>query len=150
VKNVLLGAYSSDVVETVTFETETWLKLRDRDRDFIKTPRLEIRDRDSRLQILCILLKFFKKCRHRFWPWASARGQTGIPPLEVETKHKDSPENMKLVGQFRYVDLIFAMPLYFPVWRSPCTTAKFTVLVSCSGELAIHSCSLLCVAKLGI
>jgi len=31
VKNVLLGAYSSDVVETVTFETETWLKLRDRD-----------------------------------------------------------------------------------------------------------------------
>jgi len=69
------GLRFSDVVETVTFETETWLKfqdetetssktsrprlhqkLRDRDRD----SRLEVRDRDSRLQNLCILPKFFK------------------------------------------------------------------------------------------
>jgi len=41
------------------------------------------------------------------------------------------------------------MPLYFLVCRSHCTTAKFTAMVSCSGELAVHSCSLLCVAKLG-
>jgi len=32
----------SDAVETVTFETETWLKLRDR--DFIKNPGTETRD----------------------------------------------------------------------------------------------------------
>jgi len=38
---------SSDVVETITFKTETSLKLRDR--GFIKNSRLEIRD--SRLEI---------------------------------------------------------------------------------------------------
>jgi len=52
--------------------------------------------------------------------------------------HQESLENMKLVAQFRSID-IFAMPLYFPVRHSHCTTAKFTVLVSCSGELAVHS-----------
>jgi len=31
----------SDVVETLTFVTETLLKLRDRDRDFIKNPETE-------------------------------------------------------------------------------------------------------------
>jgi len=34
----------SDVVESVTFETETWLKLRDGERDFIKNPETQIRD----------------------------------------------------------------------------------------------------------
>ena len=52
--------------------------------------------------------------------------------------HQESLENMKLVAQFRSID-IFAMPLYFPVRHSHCTKAKFTVLVSCSGELAVHS-----------
>jgi len=32
----------SDVVETITFETETWLKLRHR--DFIKNPETETGD----------------------------------------------------------------------------------------------------------
>jgi len=32
----------SDVVEAVTFEIETWLKLRDR--DFIKNPETETQD----------------------------------------------------------------------------------------------------------
>jgi len=40
------------------------------------------------------------------------------------------------------------MTLCFPVWHSHCTTARFTVQVSCNGELAVHSCSLLCVARL--
>ena len=59
---------SSDAVEAVTFETETWLKFRDEIETSSKTPRprLVVRDRDSRLQNLCILLKFFKKCRHHF------------------------------------------------------------------------------------
>jgi len=41
------------------------------------------------------------------------------------------------------------MPLCFPVWHSNCTAARFTMLVPCSCELAVHSCRLLCVAKLG-
>jgi len=37
---------NSDAVETATFETvtETWLKLEDRDRDFIKNSETESRD----------------------------------------------------------------------------------------------------------
>jgi len=34
------------------------------------------------------------------------RGGTGIPPLEIETKHQDSPENMKLVAQFRSIEFL--------------------------------------------
>jgi len=52
---------------------------------------------------------------------------------------------MKLVAQFRSIDWYFAMALYFPVWHSHCTTARFTVLLPCSGELTVHSYSLLCV-----
>ena len=35
---------TSDVVETVTFETDTWIKLRYRERDFIKNFETETRD----------------------------------------------------------------------------------------------------------
>jgi len=42
------------------------------------------------------------------------KGETGISPLEIETKHQDFLENMKLVAQFQSIDYIFAMPLYFP------------------------------------
>jgi len=38
--------------------------------------------------------------------------KTGIfPPLEIETKHQDFLENMKLGAQYRSIDLIFAVPL---------------------------------------
>jgi len=116
---------SSDVVETVTFETETetWLKFRDETETSLKLrhSRLEVRDWDSRLQNLCILPKFFKKMSSSLLTTGVRRGVN---------------------GHFPYF-------LYFSVWHSHCTTDKFTVLVSSSGELAVHSCSLLCVAKLG-
>ena len=38
-----------------------------RDWDIVKTPRLEIWDRDSRVQNLSILPKFCFECRHHFW-----------------------------------------------------------------------------------
>jgi len=47
-------------------------------------------------------------------------------------------------AQFRSIDLILAMTVHLPVWHSHCTRARFTVLVSCSAELAVHSCPLLC------
>jgi len=61
-----LSPNGTDIVETVSFETETWLKLRDRnlDRDLKSRdcdPRLEIRDRDLKPQNLCTLLKLFEK-----------------------------------------------------------------------------------------
>jgi len=48
-------------------------------------------------------------------------------------------------AQFRLIDLFLAITVYLPVRHSHCTRARFTVLVSCSAELAVHSCPLLCV-----
>jgi len=48
------------------------------------------------------------------------------------------------VAQFRLIDLILAITAYLPVWHSHCTRARFTVLLSCSAGLALHSCPLLC------
>jgi len=56
----------SDVVETVTIETEAWLKFRDR--DFIRNPetgdlKIETETRGFKIYAIC---RNFKKCRHRF------------------------------------------------------------------------------------
>jgi len=36
---------------------------------------------------------------------------------------------------------------FLPVWNSHCTRVRFTVIVSCSDELAIHSCLFLCLQR---
>jgi len=45
---------------------------------------------------------------------------------------------------FRLIDLFLAITVYSPVRYSHGTRARFTVLVSCSAELAVQSCPLLC------
>ena len=60
------------------------------------------------------------------------------PSLEIVTK------NQNFRAQFRLIDLFLATTVYLPVWQSHCTRARFTVLVSCSDEIADHSCPLLC------
>jgi len=35
------------------------------------------------------------------------------------------------------------MTVYLPEWHSHCTRARFTAVVSCSDDLAVHSCPLL-------
>jgi len=82
-------------------------------------------------------------------PWV----KTGIcPSLEIGTKNQNFLENVTSAAQLRLIDLNLAMTIYVPVCHSHCTRARFTVLVSCSGEQAVHSCPLLClqgqVAKL--
>jgi len=165
---VIQEVVGSDVVETVTFEieTETWLKFRDeteidtwlkfRDETETetssKTPRPRLETWSSRLRLETSKFVHFAEIFQKNVVITSDHGRPQkrtFHPLEIETMHQDSLENMKLVAQFRSIDYIFAMPLYFPAWHSHCTIAKFTFLVSCSGELAVHSCSLLCVAKLG-
>jgi len=49
---------------------------------------------------------------------------------------------MKSVAQFRLINIILAITVYWPVRQSHCTRARFTVLVSCSKELAVHLCSI--------
>jgi len=79
--------------------------------------------------------------------------RTGIfPSLEIGTKNQNFPENVTSAAPFRLIYLFLAMTVYQPVRNSGCTRARFTVLVSCSAELAVYSCPVLCpqrqVAKL--
>ena len=87
-------------------------------------------------------------------PWNHGRPQgeekRAFPiSLEIETKNQGILGSMMLSAQFRSIDVILTMPVYLPLWHSHCTTASFTVLVSFFNELAVHSCPLLCVSKLG-
>jgi len=77
------------------------------------------------------------------WPWASAGGETGIPPLEIETKKQKFLENVKPGIQFWLFGLILAMTVCLPIWHSHCTRIRSTVLITCSYELAVRSCPLL-------
>jgi len=38
--------------------------------------------------------------------------------------------------------MILAMAVFLPAWNSHCTRVRFTVVVLCSDELAVHSCTL--------
>ena len=39
------------------------------------------------------------------------------------------------------------MAVYLPVWNSHCTRVRLTVIVSCSDELAVHTCPFLCLQR---
>jgi len=85
--------------------------------------------------------------------WICPCAKMGIcPSLEIKTKNQNFLENLTSGAQFRIIDLILTMTVYLLVWYSHYTRARFTVRVCCSGELAVHSCPLLClqgkVAKL--
>jgi len=47
-------------------------------------------------------------------------------------------------AQFQLIYLFIAKTVYLPVRYSHCARARFTVLVSFSAELPVHSCPLLC------
>jgi len=47
-------------------------------------------------------------------------------------------------AQFQLIDLFLTVTVYLPVRHSRCIRARFTVLVSCSAELAVYSCPLIC------
>jgi len=66
-------------------------------------------------------------------------GKEHCPSLNIGTKHQNFLENLMSAVQFRLIDLFLAMTVYLLLRHSHCT-ARFTVLVSCSDELAVHSC----------
>ena len=69
--------------------------------------------------------------------------KTGIcPSLESRSKKPIFLENLTSVAQFWLADSFLAITVYLSVWPSHCTRTRFTVLLSCSGELALHSCPL--------
>jgi len=86
--------------------------------------------------------------------WASEGGENGhLPTLKIGIKDQNKKiiENMKSAAHYRFTDLalILAMTIYLPVSHSRCTLARLTILVSCSDELAVHSCQLLCLQRQG-
>jgi len=89
-------------------------------------------------------------------PWSTAGGDAvGICPpwkLRYEPNTSKKLEVNSLIPIL--IEFILAMTVYFPLWNSHRTRAKFTVLVSCRDELlAVRSCPPIClqrqVAKLG-
>jgi len=46
-------------------------------------------------------------------------------------------------AQFRLIGLFLVITVYLPARHSHSARARFTVLVLCSAELAVHSCPLL-------
>jgi len=71
--------------------------------------------------------------------------KTGIClTLEIGSKNQYFLENLTSAAQFRLIDLFLAMKVYLSVRHAHCRKAMFTVLVSCSGKIAVHSCPLLC------
>ena len=66
-----------------------------------------------------------------------ARGQNrNLPPaLKLGLWNKYFWKKMKSAS-FRLIDLILAMTVFLPVWNSHCTRVRFTIIVSCSDELA--------------
>jgi len=83
--------------------------------------------------------------------WASAgpgRQNGHLPPawkLGLRTKYFWI--KLKSVSWFQLIDLILAMTVFLPVWNLHCTRVRFTVVVSCNDELAVHSCPLLCLQR---
>ena len=63
-----------------------------------------------------------------------------------ETMNQNFLQNMKSAALNR-IDLILAMTVYLPVWRFYFTRVRFTVLVSCSDELAVYSRPLRCLLR---
>ena len=61
-----------------------------------------------------------------------------FPPLEIGTKNQNLLENVTSAAPFRLIDLFLTMTVYQPVRNSRCTRTRFTVLVSCSAELAVY------------
>jgi len=45
------------------------------------------------------------------------------------------------------IGLILAVTVHLPIWHLQWTRARFTDLVWCSDEFAVHSCPLLCLQK---
>ena len=56
-------------------------------------------------------------------------------------------KKLKWASHFRLTYLILAMTAFLPVWNSHCTRVRFTVTMSCSDGLAIHSCLFLCLQR---
>jgi len=79
--------------------------------------------------------------------WRGGGKAVICPSLEIEIKDQLFPETPKSAALFQINDLILALTVYLPVSHSHCTSARFIVIVSCSDELAVHSCLLLCLQR---
>jgi len=61
--------------------------------------------------------------------------------------NQKSVNKLTSAAKLRLIDSLLATTVYVPVWHSRYTRATFAVLVSCSEELAFHSCQFLCLQR---
>jgi len=83
--------------------------------------------------------------------WSHGRPQGGkrafVPPWKLGLWTNSFWKKLKSASSLRFFYLILAMTVFLPVWNSHCTRVRFTVIVSCSDEFAVHSCPLLCLQR---
>ena len=74
-------------------------------------------------------------------------GRPLLPRLETGIKNQILLEKTEvgILIPFNWFDS--CNDSFFPAWNSHCTRVRFTVIVLCSDELAVHSCPLLCLQK---
>ena len=80
---------------------------------------------------------------HRAWEAKRAFA----PRLEIGIKNQIFLEKLEVGILIPIIDLILAMTVFLLVWNSHCTRDRFTVVVLCSDELAVHSCPFLCLQR---
>jgi len=76
-----------------------------------------------------------------------AGGQMPVSPWKLGLRTKYFSKNWRRHLKLRLIDLILALTAFLPVWNSHCTRVRFTVIVSCSDELAFHSCLFFCLQR---
>ena len=74
-------------------------------------------------------------------------GKCPFPPWKLGLRTKYFQKTWSRHHKFRLIDLILAMTVFLPVWNSHCTRVRFTVTVSCSDGLEVHSCLFLCLQR---
>jgi len=80
--------------------------------------------------------------------WAFAgRANARFPPWKLGLRTKYFPKKLKLASQISINRFDSCNDSFLPVWNSHCTRVRFTVTVSCSDGLAVHSCLFLCLQR---
>ena len=74
-------------------------------------------------------------------------GKTGICPLKIGIKNQTFLEKTEagILIPINWFDS--CNDSFLPVWNSHCTRVGFTVMVSYSDQLAVHSCPLFCLQR---
>ena len=74
-------------------------------------------------------------------------GKCPFPPWKLGLRTKYFSKNLMTASSIPLNWFDSCNDSFLPVWNSHCTRVRFTVIVSCSDELAVNSCLFLCLQR---